>query len=359
MQIFLFIFFALFTFAPLCAEQAEQPESVVIVTYKVAGAAPWDPDSIKSGITGSEEAVIYMSQHLAEEGYKVTVLGDPPAQSPHSSPKSNPRYVDFNFTDGTIYDIAIAWRMPWSAESIKKYARTVYLWPHDTFDSRLSPKEIHGFDGVLWLSQWQRDYWISKNPEFARFKTIFGNGINPEQFQPLQNRENPYSCIYGSNYSRGLEVLLDLWPKIKHQYPKATLDIYYGWQHWGLLTKDKELKMRHQISLFKPLGVNEHGLVSHEELNRAYEKSSFWAYPCTYPEVFCITALRAQLAGAVPVIIDGAALPETVPSGYKCANSTEYFDTLCKAFSEAEKITLEDRDSMGDFILDEYTWDSV
>lgn len=356
MRILLFFFITLFAYQPIWADQ---PEKIVIVTYKVHGAHPWDPDSIKSGITGSEEAVIYISQQLAQIGYQVTVLGEPPKQSPYSSPESNPRYVDFNFSDGTTYDIAIAWRTPFNAESIKKYARKVYLWPHDTYDSRLSANEINGFDGVLWLSKWQREYWIAKNPEFAKFEPIFGNGINPDQFKPIQERKNPHSCIYGSNYARGLEILLNIWPKIKLEYPKATLDIFYGWQHWGLLSPEKEAKMREKILAYKPLGVSEHGLVSHEELNRAYEQASLWTYPCTYPEVFCITALRAQLAGAVPVIIECAALPETVRYGYKCANAKEYYDTLSKALAQADKITVEERKSMGEFILKEYTWKVV
>ncbi len=354
MQIFFIFLITLFTYGPIFGEN--QPESIVIVTYKVGGATPWDPESIKSGITGSEEAVIYMSQHLADLGYRVTVLGDPPKNSRHSTPQSNPRFVDMNYCSGMIYDIAIAWRMPWSANSIRKYAHKVYLWPHDTFDNRLSANEINGFDGVLWISKWQREYWIARNPELAQFEHIFGNGINPEQFQPLQERQNPYSCIYGSNYSRGLEVLLDIWPKIKLQFPKATLDIYYGWQHWGLLSPEKEAKLRKQVASYASLDVSEHGLVSHEELNRAYERSSFWTYPCFCPEVFCITAIRAQLAGAIPVIVEGSALPETVRHGYKCSTTTEYFDTLSKALAHADQISLEDRKAMGNFILKEYTW---
>lgn len=334
-------------------------ESIVIVTYKVDEAPPWDPDSIKSGVTGSEEAVIYMSQELAQLGYQVTVLANPPRDSPHSTPQSNPRFVDVSYSDDTIYDIAIAWRLPWAAEAIRKYARKVFLWPHDVFFHRLTAEQIDGFDDVLWLSKWQRDYWISQNPEFARYKSIFGNGINPEQFQPVQARKNPYACIYGSNYSRGLEILLDFWPKIKLQYPKATLDIYYGWQHWGLLSEEKEAKLRKQLANLALLGVAEHGLVGHEELNRAYERSSFWTYPCTRAEVFCISALRAQLAGAIPIIIEGSALPETVRYGYKCKHASQYYETLCLAFDKAEDITLEERESMGSFIVNEFTWKSI
>ncbi len=336
--------------------------SIVIVTYKVDEAPSWDPDSINAGITGAEESVIYMSQQLAKLGYKVTVLGNPPKHSPHSLPESNPRFIEIcedNNDKGIFYDIAIAWRMPWSAELLKKYARKVYLWPHDAFSHRLSAKEIHAFDGVLWLSKWQRDYWISINPEFAKFEPIFGNGVNPEQFEPIQNRKNPYSCIYGSNYSRGLEILLDIWPKVKLQYPGATLDIYYGWQHWGLLSPEKETKLRKHITNGAELDIVEHGLVSHGELNRAYGQSSFWTYPCTRCEVFCISALRAQLAGAIPVIIENSALPETVRHGYKCYDAAEYFNTLCQAMSQADKISLENRKDMGNFILKEYTWKTM
>lgn len=66
--------------------------------------------------------------------------------------------------------------------------------------------------------------------------------------------------------------------------------------------------------------VREHGQVGHEDLNRAYENSSFWLYPCTWPKTFCITALRAQFVGAMPVIHEQYALAEIVRHGYKCTS---------------------------------------
>ena len=153
--------------------------------------------------------------------------------------------------------------------------------------------------------------------------------------------------------------MLDIWPEIKKQFPRATLDIYYGWQHWGLLTHAQERKMRSQIALLAPFDVREHGLVGHEELNRAYERASFWVYPCIAPEVFCITALRAQFAGAIPVIINGTALTETVRSGYRCASPEAYPALLKSAMNNAENITLEDRQRMGQLLEQEYTWKAV
>lgn len=352
--------FILFNVVVLCfSNVCEAQKTIAIATYKCYGAPPWDPESIKSGITGSEEAVIYVSRELAEIGYRVLILGDPPKNSRHSQPGANPRYVDVDFNDGTRFDIAISWRMPEAAERLKKRADRVYFWPHDTYDSPLTSPQIDAFDGVLWLSKWQREYWIWRNPGFAKFTTVFGNGIVPEQFQDVQERENSFSCIYGSNYARGLDILLNCWPSIKQQFPKATLDIYYGWQHWGLLAPAKEAAMRAQVILLGPLGVKEHGLVSHEELNQAYSRASFWTYPCTAPETFCITALRAQLSGAIPVIIEGTALKETVRWGYKCAKPEDYPQTLFKAMERAEAATLEERRKMGEFIISEYSWKKI
>jgi len=107
------------------------------------------------------------------------------------------------------------------------------------------------------------------------------------------------------------------------------------------------------------LGVKEHGQIGHEELNRAYESASLWTYPCIAPETFCITALRAQMAGAIPVIIEGSALKETVLHGYKCVNQVEYLPLLFKAMREAETVTSEERKKMGEFILKDYTWEKL
>lgn len=320
---------------------------------------PWDPDSVQTGINGSEETVIYMSQKLADLGYKVLVFGDPPLNSKHGHPDANPRFVNLDYNEGSTLDIAISWRMPDVASLLRARAKKVYLWPHDTCSFSLTTTQINGFDDVLWLSEWQRAQWISINPGFAQFTHIFGNGINSELIEPLQKKENPYACIYASNYARGLEILLDIWPEIKSQYPKATLDIYYGWQHWGLLSDEKVARMRAQIHEYASLDVREHGQVGHDELNKAFAKTSLWTYPCIGLETFCITALRAQCAGAFPVIIEGSALKETVRHGFKCFNPSAYRSTLLKAMEQIDKVTLDERKKMREFILAEYSWDHL
>jgi hypothetical protein len=61
----------------------------------------------------------------------------------------------------------------------------------------------------------------------------------------------------------------------------------------------------------EPLGVKEHGRVDHKTLADKYAESKVWAYPTEFPEIHCITALKANMAGCKPVITDVAALKET------------------------------------------------
>ncbi len=326
-----------------------------IYTFRSEGCPQWDPDSIRSGITGSEEAVIYMAKELANLGHIVQVFADVPSGSVHAKEGANPRYVSLEAAESQQFDIAICWRWPGIGSFLKekRLAKKVYLWPHDTLEGIASSE---GFDDVLWLSEWQREQWISTVPSFARFTKIFGNGIELKQVPPLSPRENPYSCIYGSNYGRGLVFLLHIWPHLKKRFPQATLDIYYGWQHWGLLTPFEERWAREALERLP--GVKEHGLVGHEELNCAYAKASFWTYPCIKPETFCITALRAQQSGAVPVILEGSALKHTVRSGYKCQKLEEYLPLLLRAMDSAEKISLKERALLGKAV-EKYTWQGL
>ena len=334
-------------------------KSIVIATCKPSGVQPWDPSSIKEGIAGAEEAVIYLAQAFAKIGFRVVVVGDPPALSPYRLPNANPRFISSNEEGGELFDIAISWRMPAIAKMLQSRARKVYFWPHDICFRPIDEKKVEGFDDVLWLSSWQRSQWISLCPGFATFTKIFGNGIEASQFKEVKERENPYSCIYGSNYARGLDLLLDVWPEVKGKFPAATLDIYYGRRHWGLLTKEKEEQLLHKLDEVAGLDIFERGLVGHEELNRAYEKASLWTYPCILPETFCITALRAQLAGAIPVIIKGSALKETVRFGYACEKQEEYLTTLLQAMQEVKNSTLAERKMMGNFVLQEFTWEKL
>lgn len=334
-------------------------KSLVIMTCAIPNAKPWDPSTIHEGLYGSEEAIIYVSKELAKLGYQVTVYAAPPKDSVYSAKEANPRFLPLGDDKDERYDIAIAWRLPQLGFMLRTRADNVYFWPHDTPVGNNCDLCVRSFNGVLWLSEWQRQEWIKANPIYAEYKTIFGNGIEVSSFPPIEQRSNPHSCIYASNYARGLWKLIEIWPEVRKRHGDATLDIYYGWQTWGLLTKEQEDDLKGRIEQLAEQGVSEHGLVGHEELNKAFAKASVWAYPTHYPEVFCITALRAQYNGALPVVIPEAALAETVQHGIRVPSADDYLEMLCNAMQQAEKLTLSDRQQMRSFIDEKYTWKRI
>lgn len=121
------------------------------------------------------------------------------------------------------------------------------------------------------------------------------------------------SVGYFSAYYRGLECLLAMWPKIREQVPKATLDVYYGWESWVAAEGEDDFyfRMEAKFNELQDQGVTVHGRVSHEKLAKAMEETEVWAYPTQFEEINCMTALKANAAGCKPVITDVAALKET------------------------------------------------
>jgi len=142
----------------------------------------------------------------------------------------------------------------------------------------------------------------------------------------VKKRKN--SVGYFSAYYRGLECLLQMWPVIREAVPDATLDVYYGWESWvGLEGEDDfYFRMERRFAELADQGVTVHGRVSHEELAKAMSKIQVWAYPTEFPEIHCITALKAQEAGCYPVVTTVGALKETVKSGDKIRTQKIYTD---------------------------------
>jgi glycosyltransferase involved in cell wall biosynthesis len=142
----------------------------------------------------------------------------------------------------------------------------------------------------------------------------------------MKKRSN--SVGYFSAYYRGLECLLDMWPKIREKVPDATLDVYYGWESWLALEGEDAFyqRMEKRFEELKDQGVTVHGRVSHVELAKAMRATQVWAYPTQFAEIHCITALKAQEAGCYPVVTNVAALNETVQSGDKIRTKRIYVD---------------------------------
>jgi glycosyltransferase involved in cell wall biosynthesis len=148
---------------------------------------------------------------------------------------------------------------------------------------------------------------------------IVGNGIDLSRFDSKYEKE-PARIIYTSTANRGLETILNWWPRIREKVPQAELHVFYGWNTFYELNKDNPERMAWMNEMqgkLKQEGIVEHGRVDQVTLAEEMGKSAIWLYPTEFQEIHCITALEMQAAQVYPITSGFAALEETQQSGVK------------------------------------------
>lgn len=293
----------------------EDKESLAIVCPP--SAVQFGPDSLKDGIGGSEEAVILLAPELAKQNYYTDVFADGPGSGTVGVNGAAYRWYEHDALRGELkYDHLIHWRSLRGLE--EKYENgKQYLWLHDIqMPAAWKKHHIENVDKVFFLSKYHREItsWVPDDKA-----VITRNGISLDWCKDPQN--DPKRVIYASNPTRGLEVLLDIWPRI-HEKTRAILHIFYGFPKWHtqmISNSPREIEnmRRIQSKIMRTPGLVDHGMVGQMELAEQYAKAGVCAYPATFGEISCISMMKAQAMGAVPITAKFGALDETVQWGEK------------------------------------------
>jgi glycosyltransferase involved in cell wall biosynthesis len=174
---------------------------------------------------------------------------------------------------------------------------------------------------------------------------IVPNGIQPDHFTDVDKspsaqgsggtKKEANLIINTSSADRSLSACLEIFAEVKKQVPEARMEWAYGWQIFdnahGNNKRMMEWKAQMQARM-QELGVVERGRLNTKEVARLYQRAHVFLYPTAFYEIFCISALKAQLAGAYPVVSDFAALAEVVQWGTKMLSTVDK-DTWTKAVS--------------------------
>lgn len=174
--------------------------------------------------------------------------------------------------------------------------------------------------------------------------------------------------IWTSSYDRGLEHLLKMWPDIKKEVPEAELHVYYGWQLFEKFYKNNPERMdwmARMNDMMKHDGIFHQGRVSQPEIHEIMKDMDIWAYPTHFGEISCITAMKAQILGCIPVVIEYAALETTVQHGVKVKGDIydpkikEEFKTELISLMKDKKRQKKIRDKMMPWAKEYFTWAKV
>ena len=333
------------------------------------GFEEWSPKSLEKGLGGSEEAVVYLSKELSQLGWKVTVYANPGKEAGnHDGVEYRPWY-ELNPKDA--FNGLILWRGIGFAD-IQPRSKFTMLWLHDVPNNPdFTVERVNFVDKIAVLSDYHKsllrlheDGKFVPMPEEKIFLTA--NGI-PEITVPKVER-NPKRMIYASSPDRGLVYLLKNWSDIRKEVPDAELHVFYGFEVFDAIHQGNPARMKwkeHIIDLMKQPGITYHGRVGHKQLEEEYAKSAVWAYPTDFTEISCISAMKAQALGAIPVTTNLAALEETVKNGIKLdadivmpEAQKEYVQALVKVLKD-EKEQEKLRVDMMKWAQGYYSWKNV
>lgn len=321
----------------------------------------WNPwtgrDILTKGLGGSETYIVELARYIQAEGtFDVTVFCR--CSEVESFEGVNYKSIDdFHcfVANNNVHTCIVSRYSEYIPVAINSHVENLYLVLHD-LEPTGSIIPIHPkLKKIFCLTDWHIRYFLNGFPQFADRTVSFYYGIDHTRFVRKGKRKN--SFIYSSYPNRGLLQLLRMWPRIKSEFPDATLDVFSDINgKWVNEVASAEMEAI-RILLRRGLdGVNVRGWVSKQELADAWATADIWFYPATFKETFCLTALEAAASGTLAVTSFLAALEETVgdrgiliPGD---ASTTEWHD---KALSDLFAV-MKDIDRKNNLIAANMAW---
>lgn len=292
----------------------------LFVLYTGPAWERWSPRSVdEGGIGGSETCAVYVAREFAKKGWKAIVFGDCAGLEGDYDGVTYTDHSKFaGFAAKNKIDFFVSSRRA-DVFALPIQALRKAVWVHDIWLDANGNANLHidKVDKVFCLSPWHKKFFLSHHKGIPESKVhVTRDGIDLGRFEG-KAKKIPGRIVYSSSPDRGLEVLLDMLPRIQKTVPEAEVHIFYGFENWEKSARSRD--DRDQIALIERLkkkfnepGVVYRGRVGQKTLAREFMKAQLWAYPTWFTETFCITACEALASGTPIVTTDVAALTTTV-----------------------------------------------
>jgi glycosyltransferase involved in cell wall biosynthesis len=267
-----------------------------------------DCDFEARGLGGAEAALVLLSRELARSGHAVRIFN----QARFSGHLNGVWYQNLaRINPDEEFELLVLAKFSFAGFERLKAKRKVF-WSLDLLKSDWDQSIFPFVDRVVCMSRFHGQFikqaYRKIDPPPLH---IMGLGVPANDYigdGPLETPRKSLQLIYCSMPDRGLRHLARLFPRIKELVPAAELVITSDFSLWQKPAGNAEYK-----ELFDGMaGVCYPGTVPRDELVRLQKSSRVMAYPCAFPEGFCISALECMAAGAVPVTTRDFALVDTV-----------------------------------------------
>ena len=290
-----------------------------IAYYCGMTAHEWNPEMAKTkGIGGSEEAVINLSKEWASKGFNVTVYNNCGTEPMVCDGVTYKPFWEFNAKDK--WDVLIVWRHP-KLLDYDLNATKILVDVHDVIpNGEFNEKRLEKIHKVMVKTEFHRSLF----PNIPNNKIeVIPNGMDFELFNQ-DVKKDQYLLVNTSSPDRSLDMLPELFKRVKEQVPESRLKWAYGWEIFDNSYSDNQQMMDWKYGIVKAMedaGIENMGRLSQSECAKLYLEGNILAYPTNFAEIDCITVKKAQACGCMPITTDFGALNESVQYGIKIPSS--------------------------------------
>jgi tetratricopeptide (TPR) repeat protein len=331
---------------------------------------------------GSESALCYLAEALADAGHDIFVLNSAAAPAVSRGVACLP-LTPASLQDLPAVDVFVVQNLAGRGRELRPILgpkTRLLLWTGHAHDQPAvqdlrHPAERDAYDAIAFVSDWQRQQFIARFDLDPDRTVVLRNGICPafanlfpEGEEILARKTRPPVLVYTSTPYRGLDLLLDAFPLIRREVPDVTLKVFSSMQVYGPAAHNEDDRFAPLYRRSKETeGVAYIGSVPQPRLATELRSAAILAYPNTFAETSCIAVLEAMAAGCRIVTSARAALPETT-AGFATLVAVEDSQTYVPRFvtatvdalrelADTDTAALEDRlRRQVDHVNDRCTW---
>lgn len=274
------------------------------------GPDHWDDRDFETGIGGSEALMILYARTFAKYGHDVVVFAPTDQPGIYNGVEYKP-VVDDDHFDAVI--------------SIRE-AGPLYQFPDADIRAVLATQpylsDIPQAVGagacnlVITISPYQTKLYRKERPDIADVLYQSSAGVNLEDYTVTSMSKNPYLCLYSATPERGMSHLIDIWPRIKADAPRAELAITGGLQLYGWSDDSVEDRFGDIYNQLRDLdGVRILGTLPRSDLVLLQRRTLIYLYPSTHDEMCCINILEAMAARMAAVTTNRGAVADWIEDG--------------------------------------------
>lgn len=287
----------------------------------------WNPDLFKvRGFGGSEEAVYHLAKEWAKNGWNVTVYNSCGDEEMTRDGVTYKPYWEWNHKDKQ--DVTILWRHPRPVD-YEINSDKVFVDLHDVVPKgEFTEKRLEKINKVFVKTKFHRS--LFQNIPDEKIEII----PNGQYLYEQKAEKDQYLIVNTSSPDRSMDVVPEIFKKVKELVPEAKMEWAYGWENFKNYYSEDSEKMAWMDSVNKAMeeaGIVNRGRVTQKDVAEMYARANVMLYPTEFAEIDCITVKKAQGLGCVPVVTDFGALEESVQHGVKIkSNKTK--DTWSKPY---------------------------